>query len=153
MADSVTIQVDGLRQLGEALRELGDVTARKICGQATGAAARLVKEAAKNNIRRSPSVDTGSLLESVIVKKLSKSQTDLTSAHIVTPRHHRQRRKTKQRQSVAPHAVFVEFGTVNMAAEPFLGPALSQNISQATNAMKDKLSTGIAIAARRARKT
>jgi HK97 gp10 family phage protein len=144
MADTVTFEVKGLQQLGENMRGLSEAVNKRLAAAATGAAAKVVKEAAKQNVRNSPSVDTGSLLESIISKKIPNSQSGLTSAHIVTPRHHRTRRKTKTKQSVAPHAVFVQFGTVNMPAEPFLDVALSRNIGRATDAMKQKLASGIA---------
>ena len=148
------IEVNGLRELGLALRELGDKGAKRACAGATGAAARYVKEQAKSNIRSSPSVETGSLLESIIVKKVPQSQTDLTSAHIVTPRHRRTgNAKTRSRQSTAPHALYVEFGTVNMPAEPFLEPALSRNVGRATEVMKEKLASGIDREAKKASKT
>ena len=154
MADSVTFEVKGLRELGVALRELGGPAAVRVCAGATGTAARFVKEQAKNNIRASPAVDTGSLLESIIVKKLPESQTDLTAAHIVTPRHRRTgAKKTRTRQRTAPHALFLEFGTVNMPAEPFLEPALSRNIGRATQIMKEKLASGIDREAKKVSKT
>ena len=144
MADAVRFEVKGLRELGAALRELGGPAAVRVCAGATGTAARFVKEQAKNNIRSSPSVETGSLLESIIVKKVPKSQTDLTSAHIVTPRRRRTgSKKTRSKQRTAPHALYVEFGTVNMPAEPFLEPALSRNVGRATQVMKEKLASGI----------
>jgi HK97 gp10 family phage protein len=147
MAD--TVRIEGLSQLGNALRGLADVTARKLCVQATGAAARVVKDGVKEIIRTNPSVDTGSLLESVIVKKVSEP--NLTSAHIVTPRHKRTKRQRKNRGKypVAPHALFVQFGTVHMSAEPFLDVGLTRNRGKAEQAMKDKLATGIAREARR----
>ena len=152
--DSVRFEVKGLRQLGEALRELGDKGAVRVCVGATGTAARFVKEQAKNNIRASPSIDTGSLLESIIVKKLPKSQTNLTSAHIVTPRHRRTgSKKTRARQRTAWWALFVEFGTIDMPAEPFLEPALSRNVGRVTQIMKDKLASGIEREAKKVNKT
>jgi HK97 gp10 family phage protein len=152
--DSVRFEVQGLRQLGEALRELAGPAAVRICVGATGTAARFVKEQAKNNIRASPAIDTGSLLESIIVKKIPKSQTNLTSAHIVTPRRRRTgSAKTRAKQSEAPHALFVEFGTEHMPAEPFLEPALSRNVSRTTQIMKDKLASGIEREAKKVSKT
>src|SRR4029077_11031475 len=139
MAESVRFEVKGLRELGEALRELGGPGAIRACVGATGAAARFVKEQAKNNIRSSPSIDTGSLLESIIVKKLPKSEENLTSAHIVTPRQRRTgRKKNRAKQRNTWWARLVEFGPVNMQAEPFLEPALSHNITRATEIMKNK---------------
>lgn len=132
-------EVKGLRQLGANMRELGNVTARKICGQMTGAAARVVRAAAKRKVQTNPSIDTGSLLDAVIVKKV---KTNLTSTHIVTARHRRSK-KAKRKQSTAPHLLFVELGTVNMPAEPVLSPALTENLTKATDAMKEAGKRGI----------
>jgi HK97 gp10 family phage protein len=155
MAD--TVKIAGLQQLGANLRELADVTARKICGQATGAAARIVKEEVKAIIRRNvdPKHSSGSLEAAVIVKKLPKGDLGgLTAAHIVTPRHKRtkRQRKNKQKYPVAPHALFPQFGTVNMPAEPYLDKGLLQARTKAEQAMKDALQRGIDRAARRLKK-
>lgn len=154
MPNAVRFEVQGLRQLGEAFKGLDDVVQRKLAGQATGAGARIVKGAAKNNLKRNPSIDTGLVEKNVITKKLSKSKSEgLTSAHIVTekrvryPTNNRQGRRTTRRSGAA-----LEFGTVKMQAEPWLGPALSQNLGQVTNAIKDKLATGISAQARKTAK-
>lgn len=140
---SVVIRVDGLRELGERMRGLSAKVANKVAGQATGAAAQVVKKAAKRHIQSNPSIDTGALLNAVIIKKLGKSQTQYTAEHIVTVRG-RGKRKLKGKQTEAPHARFIEFGTVNAPAEPFLRPAFDQNGSKMIDAMKQKLSDAIA---------
>mgnify|MGYP006935474972 CR=1 FL=1 len=118
------------------MRRLGSDVAKKDSRAATAAAASLVKKAAKGNIQSSPSIESGSMLDAVIVKKLPAGQTDLTSEHIVTVRGRGKKfNKKGQRIARAPHAVFVEFGTVKMPAEPFLRPALSQNVRPAIDKM------------------
>jgi HK97 gp10 family phage protein len=132
--------VAGLDQLGERMRTLEPKRAIGACVSATGAAARLVKEAAKDNVRRSPSIETGSLLDAVIVKKMPKSQTSLTSEHIVTVRGRgKPANKKGQKIARAPHAHYVEEGTVKMPAEPFLRPALDRNIGKAVDVMVERL--------------
>lgn len=138
-----TIRIEGLRELGEKMRKLKREVATKIASQATGAAAAPVKKRAKANILASPSVQTRSLYESVITKKVPRAQTKLTSEHMVTVRRGRSKRKTKGKQSVAPHAIFIEHGTVKMPAEPFLNPALDSEKTNAVNRMVDKLKSGI----------
>ena len=152
MATTVTIKVDGLADLRKQMLRLKEDVATKIAGRATNAAAQIVKKQAKTNIQISPSVDEGDLLKAVIVKKIPKSKTPLTSEHIVTVRG-RGRRGAKARggkaQATAPHAHFVEFGTVNMPAEPFLRPALEQEKGFAVGAMKQTLIEGIQKATRK----
>jgi HK97 gp10 family phage protein len=157
MPRSVTFKVHGLRELGEAMRELDRAVALRIAGSMTNAAAQVVKREAVRNIVSSPSVDTGSLKESVIVKKIPKSRTRLTSEHIVTVRRGRgtlikRGKKKGQRQTTAPHGQFVEVGTVNMEAEPFLKPALEREKEKAAEAMRLKGLQRIENEARKARK-
>ncbi len=148
MARVTTIRVDGLRELGEAMRKLSKDVAIRTARSATAAGARVIKKAAVTNIEKSPSVETGSLHDSVIVKRLGKGDTNLTSEHIVTVRGRgkviKKGKNKGQRQTSAPHAHFVEFGTVNMPAEPFLGPAFTQHKEAAVTAIKDKLADRIA---------
>lgn len=153
MASPVRFEMKGLRQLGANFKELSDVMQKKIAASATGAAATFVKNVAKQNITSSPAVQTGSLLGSIVTKKLRQSESGLTSAHIVTPlRGRRSKHKAKGKQRLAPHAVFVEYGTINMPAEPYLRPALERNLGRVQDIMKDKLYVGINAAVRKLRK-
>lgn len=153
---ATTFHVSGLRELGEAMRGLKAEVSKSIAGSMTNAAAQVVKKAAVTNITSKPSVDTGSLRDSVIVKKLPKSQTQLTSEHIVTVRGRgkiiKRGKKKGQRQTSAPHAGFVEFGTENMAAEPYLRPALERNQQRAVGAMRERGTKRIEDAAKKAKK-
>lgn len=130
MAKTRREAVSGLRELGKALKKLDREVSTRIARRATGRAATPIREQAETNIVSSPSVVTGELRDNVIVKRVT--DTDLTSEHIVTVR----KRK-------APHGVFVEFGTVKMPAEPFLGPAFDSRGSDALRTMTDTLRDGI----------
>lgn len=147
-----TFKVEGLRELGEAMKALGNDVALRISRAMVNAGAQLVKKSAIANIEKSPSVDTGSLKSSVIVKRLGKNQTRLTAESIVTVRGKGKKKKDGTRDTAAPHAHFVEFGTVNMPAEPFLRPALDTNKTKAVDAMKAKGKDRIEAAARKAAK-
>jgi len=151
-----TTTVHGLRELGEAMRELKAEVAKSIASSMTNAAAQVIKKAAVANIRSSPSVDTGSLRDSVIVKKIPRSQTSLTSEHIVTVRGRgkliKRGKKKGQKQTEAPHAHLVEFGTVNMKAEPFLRPSFDHQKGKAVEAMKERGKARIELAAQKAKK-
>ena len=105
----------------------------------TGTAS-LIKKLARRNVTASPSVVTGSLRDAIISKKIPKSQTPYASEHIVTVRGRSKRgKKLKNKQSIAPHARYVEFGTVNMPAEPFLAPAFDHGKKEATDKMIEKI--------------
>lgn len=133
-----TIQVDGLRELGQAIRKMEDDFRKKTARAMTAAAAGVVKKAAAANVQGNPSIDTGMLQKSIISKAIPRGQTSLTSEHIVTVRGRGKKKKDGTLSAGAPYAHHVEFGTVNMAAEPFLRPALSANIRDAAEAMRDR---------------
>jgi len=153
---TTTVHISGLRELGEAMRELKAEVAKSIASSMTNAAAQVIKKAAVANIRSSPSIDTGSLRDSVIVKKIPRSQTSLTSEHIVTVRGRgkliKRGKKKGQKQTEAPYAHLVEFGTVNMKAEPFLRPAMDREKHRLPAVMIEKGKARIEAAAQKARK-
>lgn len=144
MADAVLVKVEGLRELGEAFARLTADMQKKAGRASTGSAATPIKRRAIANIRSSPSVQTGALAKSVIVKRLPKEQTPAdTSEHIVTVRGRGKKLKSGRRQDSAPYASKVEFGTVHMPAEPFLRPALDAGKGDAIKAMTDSLARSI----------
>jgi HK97 gp10 family phage protein len=145
MANVIRVDVKGLVELGDAFRKLTAEMQNKVARQATGSAAQVVRKLARRNIQTSPSIETGSLLDAVIVKKLPASETPpFTSAHAVTVRGRgKKSKKTGRRQASAWYAHFIEFGTVRMPAEPFLGPAIRNGAQDALNAMVEKLRTAI----------
>jgi HK97 gp10 family phage protein len=142
MPKVVTVKVEGLRELGERMRRLSSDVALKGARSATAAAATPIKKRAKEIIQANPSVDTRRLLNAVIVKRLGKNDdTDgATSMHVVTVRGRGKKSRKKDKQpATAPHAHFVEFGTVNMPAEPFLRPAFEQEKGHAVEVMASQL--------------
>jgi HK97 gp10 family phage protein len=114
---------------------------KRVGPAATSAGARLVRDEVKAIIRANPSVDEGDLLGSVIVKKLGKKDTSLTAEHIVTFRRGRRKKgkQPKTPQKIAPHAVFVEFGTVKMSAEPSLRPGFERRKRDAADRIIERL--------------
>lgn len=142
---SVTVRVEGLRELGERMRKLSAKVSTKLAGQATGAAAQVVKKADKRHLRSSPSVDSGLVEKNVIVKKLGKSKTKFTSEHIVTIKKvvYPKKGNEKKSRNTRQVAGYLEFGTVNMAAEPHLRPAFNETKSGLPEVMKAKLAAGI----------
>lgn len=141
MASTVTFRVDGLKELGERMRKLSEKVALKAAASATSGAASLVKKTAKRTLLAN-SKETGLLEKNVIAKKVSKSRTTLTSEHIVTVKkatYVRDGEKVSTRKTGS----FVEYGTVKMAPEPWLRPALANNIQPAINVMKDRLAKAI----------
>ena len=139
MVTRTRTEVKGLRELGAAMKALGNDIGLKIARAATSAAAQPVKKRAIANIIASPSVRTGALKSSVIVKRLGRKESNLTSEHIVTVRGRGKKKKGGTRQTEAPHGHLVEFGTVHMPAEPFLRPAFESEKGNALQAMQATL--------------
>lgn len=145
MMATTTVKVDGLRQIGENMRKLSADVAGRVARQGVNAGASLIRKAAKAKVRSNPSIDSGSLERAVITKKLPAGQTPLTVEYIVTVRG-RGKPYNKRGRLIdrAPHASKVEFGTVNMPAEPFLRPAFDNQKRAAVDAIADKLRQRIA---------
>lgn len=140
MARTATIEVKGLRELGEKLQAMGEEMATKIARGATGAAAAKVKAAAQVKAPRR----TGNLAKNIITKRLGKSQTSLTSEHIVTVRRSRTKGMKKAGEQSAYYGQFVEFGSIHNTPQPFLRPAFDENVQGAIDTMKSVIADRIA---------
>lgn len=134
-----TMNVQGLRQLGEAMRDLSTEMQTKLARQAAAAGASVVRKAAR---ARAP-VDSGNLQAAVVMKRMA--ETDLTSEYVITPRVGKKRdvkaaKAGKGRLGKdAYYARFVEFGTVKVPPRPFLRPALQENLRPATQAVANRM--------------
>lgn len=128
------VEIKGLQQLAAAFRQKGEEMQKEVARDATGVAAGMVMQTAQQLVP----VRTGLLKSQLIVKRLPLGQAaalGLTSAHIVTARQGTKRRKRKKDLGSAPHAHLVELGTAHMPPQPFLRPALDQNVAAGTQAM------------------
>ena len=146
MADAFQ-SVKGLREMGEAMRRLTEAVNNKISGRATNAGAQVIKTLAKQKapVASEPyrsekvTVPPGNIGRNVIVKKIPKGQTNLTSEHIVTVR--------SKGAGVIGHpyrtAIFNEFGTVKMDPKAFMRPAFDGGKSSAVDAITHELASGI----------
>lgn len=140
MPVTTTVRVEGLRELGEAMRTLSSDIANKVSQQATGSSAQVVKAAVKARMRANPSVDSGLLEKNVISKKIPKSQTYLTSQHIVTIRKRDYpKQRGKARRNTRQVAMYLEYGTVKMTSEPSIGPGFETSKTKALDAITGKL--------------
>jgi HK97 gp10 family phage protein len=140
MATTVTIEVKGLRELGERLKALGldFKKGKNIVRATTNAGAQVIKKLAQQKVPVSDFADTprippGNLKKNIIVRYNRKSK--LSSEHAVTVRH-------KGKGLVGnPYTVGVqqEFGNVNHGPQPYMRPALDQGKTAAIEAMKKRL--------------
>lgn len=137
-------QVIGLRELGEAMRDLSSEVANKLARRATASAARVVQKEAKRRVPVGEKphkvgkkiVQPGNLQKNIGITRNKKSS--FTSRHDV-----------KWRRD-GFYGLFLEFGTRKMAARPFMRPALEASRGKALEAIKKTLSTGIARARKKA---
>jgi HK97 gp10 family phage protein len=136
MAVKTTVQVLGLRELGEAMRGLASDVALKVSYQATAAGSQVIKKQYKRNLQTNPSIDSGLLEKSIISKKVPKSRTPYTAEHVVTVR---KRTYPDKRRNTKQVANYLEFGTVKMKAEPGLGAAFRAQKENAVSAIADRL--------------
>lgn len=144
MADAITVKVEGLRELGEAMRDLSREVQFKVSWAATGAGALIIKKQAIINAPRYPKahklegvvVPPGNLKKNIVTKKYTK--TSYTAEHIVVVRGKR------KDAFAARYGRLVEYGTVNFAPEPFMRTAFDQEKGFAIGKIKEKLADGIA---------
>ncbi len=142
-----SVQIKGLRELGEALKLLGDDMALKVSRAATGAGAQVVKKEwkAAAPVADAPYRQDGQLIQpgnigkNVISKRLGRGDTQLTSEHIVTVRHKGAGVKGQPYRA----AILTEFGTVNMSADPWARPAFERSKGRAVDAIVSRLKTRI----------
>lgn len=151
------VQVKGLRELGVAFKAMSDDMVTKTSRAMVNAAAQVVRKAAiaaapqaaePHRWGRSKTVVApGTLKRNIIIKRLRPSDTSLTQEYIIGVRH-----GSGKPDRDAFYWLFVEFGTVKMAARPFLRPALANNKQQASDQMVAVGRRRIAQAAARLRK-
>lgn len=150
MADLV--HVKGLKELATALQQLPIAVARKQMAGPVSKGARLVRDAARNKApvytgdvsKGHPA--PGTLRKSILMKRvMADTKSDVIARFIVTVR------RGKKYQSMGKKGVnldafywwFVENGTRNMEARPFLRPAFEQEKFRALNVIAEGLRQGV----------
>lgn len=149
---TITVKVEGLRELGASIKQLGGEVRERIAPAMTGAAAHLIKLDAINRAPDSDEpheiegvkIEPGNLKKNIIVTRQKK--TALTAEHKVTVR------SGAKAGYASRYGSMVEHGTVKMGARPWMRPALSENIRAATEEMKKKGQQRVAAAVRKAAK-
>lgn len=148
--------MSGLRELGTALQALKEDAQQKACRAATGAAAQVMKKAVAAKALQQPTLadapfkfngqieQPGLIARNVIVKRVKNSE--LTSEFLVAVRSNR------KNGYVGRLASQNEFGTVKMAAQPFMRPAYEATAEESAKTMVKVLDARIKQAARLAAK-
>lgn len=156
MVASTFQNIAGLKELGDALRGLKADAQQKACRAAVGAGAQVMKKAVMDKAMQQPTLadrpfkfngqveQPGLIARNVITKRVTDS--DLTSEFVVAVRSNR---KNGYVGRLASHN---EFGTVEMAAQPFMRPAFESSKSDAAATMVKVLDKRIQAAAKRAKR-
>lgn len=148
--------MDGLRALNDAFGKLGHDMQRRIARRATGKAAAIVKAAVAAKAAQQPTLadspyrlpdgsiaQPGHIAANVIAVRVKNPES--TSEHVVAVR------SNASNGYAGAIASLNEFGTVNMPAQPFMGPAWDATKYEASQAISHEVERGIATAARKHR--
>lgn len=154
MPELVTVEIKGLQQLGRALNSIPAVLATRIMREALHAAGDVMAAAAE----ATAPVRTGALREDVIVKVHVSG--DLRSNYVlVGPGYDRgdlkvrgvRRNRRGQLEAVVDttespgvYGKFLEFGTKNMSARPWLRPAFEASKQEAVEVFTEFVRAGLA---------
>ena len=158
---SELVHVQGLDQLARAMKELPKRVARNSLRAAVYAGAKLIRDEAKLKapVAVAPlgpnQPPPGTLKRSVIMKQIPELSSAERQTFFVTVRHGKKYRKQGKKGQLSQDAWywrFVEFGTVKMAARPFLRPAFEGKKRAAVQAIQDRLAQRIERAAQELRK-
>ena len=135
---SLRVRVDGLEELKRELEALSSDMSRKVLRSATGAAAQVIRKAARDLVP----VDSGKLRKAIYIKHMRELSSSTQQEYYISVRNGpRERRKIRAGGSGidAWYWKMVEFGTSKMPAKPFIRPAYESKKSEALEAMKKKL--------------
>lgn len=162
---TTTVQVHGLKELGERLKALPAEIAGKNGGPLLAALRKMGREIQQEAQQRVP-VDTGTLRENIIVTRSRNPQAvGMTEAVQVTVRYkarkYKDNKKNRRKKQVGEeyrddgplfYAKFLEFGTVKMQPHPFMRPAFEAKKSALPEMFKKELSAAIDRAVMKLRK-
>ena len=128
-------QIQGAKELEQALKRLGPDLERKVAKSAVRAGATVIAKEARLNVP----VESGTLRNSIRVVTRSKRVGDAV-ASVVT----RSGKKWRSKNMDAWYAPLVEFGTKNRPATPFMRPALDTKGGEAIKRMSEVIQKRIA---------
>ena len=138
--DSILV---GLRDAKSRLDALGSRVANNVVRRAVYAGAVVIRDAARSKVP----VDTGALKASIVAKAGAKKKGEISAGVGV------QRRvfSKGKREGKTPrrYAHLVEFGTVTIAARPFMRPAIDAKTDETIEVTVGKIREGIDVEVRK----
>ena len=151
MAKFERMQVKGAAELVKLLNQLPARVAKNGLRNAVYAGARVVRDEAKSRAPKAAEVmpnqpPPGTLRRSVIMKHIPELSSLTRQTFFVTVRHGKKYRFQGKKKNLSQDAWywrFIEFGTIKMAARPFLRPALEVKRQEAVDAITTRLASRI----------
>lgn len=131
MADNFTMEVSGLRELADKLRDMGPDLARNALRAGVGQAARIIRDQAKAT---NPD-DTGATDRALYAKLIKEKSGDHQATYYVGVR--------SRGKKSAWYWRLVEFGTAKMRARPFLRPAFESKKNEAVEIIAKRIAARI----------
>lgn len=152
MAEEFTMRVDGLSELRRKLLGLSPNIARNALRASVYAGAKVIRDEAKLKAPLATGdvsaghPPPGTLRRSIIMKQIPEESGMQRQTFYVAVRHGKKYARQGKKGNLSQDAYywrFVEFGTVNMSAQPFLRPAFEGKKTDAVEAIKSRLATRI----------
>lgn len=132
MSDFVKMEVSGLKELADKLRELGPDIAKNALRAGIRAGAKAIKDSAAASAPQ----DTGTLKKALYIKHIREQSGTSQQTFFVGVR--RGKKYAKKGQD-AYYWSWNEFGTARQPARPFMRPAFEQNKEVVIKAVADRI--------------
>ena len=156
---SVRMEVDGLAELEAQLAELEHVAQKRVLRQATRASAKPIEQKMLERVDSAGLIDTG-LMRASIKTRVSaprkKQYADIVASVGVFKMNALMRQFGLDPKKAIPPTVYawwLEHGTVDLPATPFIRPAFDSQLSQTLLIQRDTLRKAIDTALKRAAKS
>jgi HK97 gp10 family phage protein len=150
--------ISGLKELNDALTELPERIAKNALSASVYAAAKIIRDEAKSQAPVHTGAvseghpPAGTLKRSIIMKHISEKSSKYNQTFYVLVRHGKKYQRQGKKGNLSQDAFywrFIEFGTANMPAKPFMRPAFETQKTAAVEALKNKLASRIEEEARK----
>lgn len=145
--------ISGLKEIEEVLKKLPENMAKRATYGALRAGAAVIAKAARAKVKANPSIDSGLLEKNITsrARRRSKKGSAVVSVGIHRKAAQVVRKGRKKPVKVVPsrYAHLVEFGTEHSPAEPFMRPALDEQVGVAAEKVKEGLARAVEREARK----
>lgn len=135
----MSVRVKGAAEIEAVLKKLPERLARNVVQAALRAGGTLIAKQAKANLEANGSVDSGFLKSKIGVSgKKGKAQVGVLTGQTIVERGGKMRRAR-----ATSYARFIEFGNKNLAAKPFIRPALDEKSVETFRVIGERMGKGV----------